>query len=1134
MTDQVPVDEMNDASLTREAIRDELGAQNAYDAYASNTSDEHAKDVYEDIKREEGVHAGELAQVLSEQDSNAKKDMTEGVEEAKTMKSFRDIYSERRDAVLDKAGFKKGETDRKELRNNKDLKTARRMGLTGDEEKESEKPESKRIPSDDKVGLPSWASSGPNSKKQPDKPIHGEDDRKHQHKRGKAYRSNDQFSGDPWDNKESMQRRAEEKKEQASKPIKKAGVEERAKLLDRKVHPKLKGLLRRALGAEQSGYPSRPEKGRVPDNPIDYFEQFRHTDEFKEEDKLPKGRKWPLNFLQAGGSMAMSHPIPIPMKDENGNTVMEKRVVRKPAPLPEREEPYTQDEMSAIRAKMPNGGFVTEIVERPVIRYFYPVRMTGEGKDTQHAQTLYGFLATKWFPNARNPVYPDKKGAWLPVGMTLDEKGRPLKELREALLKGEDPEGLGMRVVFRPRQEGVWTSADTEGLYDNVMDAVRNALPDSETVSFTGPDGKDTMEMAVTNAMTDSVRAQDIAKEVLDSSRPDSPFSKWVNGLREQESAWKEQGWRHDLNWRVDTQKKQYVFNMPYFLPGTEQVDTSKAGHVVRVPFALVDAWEDALSKQTYKDERRRLREGRVQDEEEAVRAKDESEKYENFRNALVKELMKASEKNGTPISLEDAEYEVRAFLDDPETNEEELRYDLAEMGYDVLPKDMREKMYDHQWDARMKDPSFRERMIQSGVVYNGPFTGGYNPEVFTNAQQQVKDETELGRTLQDVRGVHNEANRSWDTSEKGRRYNELLQGLSGMTPEFQVFHDRDGKVRIVGKDGIDITNEIRGMVEPNIDRTKVDTGTLEDALSIGDDPIKQLRYLLKESQKKDRQSFESGDKRIEDASAVQSELDTRYGTGPQADEEEMRRRNKAELRKEYLRRGDNNPVRSAVKPVYDRILEEHAKEYAEKNGVDIKNIPTHVVKDLRQSSLNEALEEYMDTDDGRDFTAKRLGQEYSITHNIDAEPVEVSDKGDISRKEEEKERKIAEKERTDNERDRIDEKKKTLGDSPRDTLKDIALDAKRPEGETKRPKVKTPKKRKVEETADKKSKEDELKVSYDEQIPESEGEGEVKEKVTITPASVDEEIEESKKSDSFRDVFDRHRTGVMNKYRGI
>ena len=103
MTDQVPVDEMDDKSLTREAIRDELGAQNAYDAYARNTSDPKAKKVYEDISHEEGVHVGELAQTLSEQDPSAVKDMEEGREEVKTMKSFRDVMSQRRDTVLNKA-----------------------------------------------------------------------------------------------------------------------------------------------------------------------------------------------------------------------------------------------------------------------------------------------------------------------------------------------------------------------------------------------------------------------------------------------------------------------------------------------------------------------------------------------------------------------------------------------------------------------------------------------------------------------------------------------------------------------------------------------------------------------------------------------------------------------------------------------------------------------------------------------------------------------------------------------------------------------------------------------------------------------------------------------------------------------
>ena len=103
MTDQIPVDQMDDASLTREAMRDELGAQNAYSAYARQTKDAKAKKVYEDISHEEGVHVGELAQTLSEQDPSAVKDMNEGREEVKTMKSFRDIYDTRRQGVLDKA-----------------------------------------------------------------------------------------------------------------------------------------------------------------------------------------------------------------------------------------------------------------------------------------------------------------------------------------------------------------------------------------------------------------------------------------------------------------------------------------------------------------------------------------------------------------------------------------------------------------------------------------------------------------------------------------------------------------------------------------------------------------------------------------------------------------------------------------------------------------------------------------------------------------------------------------------------------------------------------------------------------------------------------------------------------------------
>lgn len=86
-TDEIPISDMDDASVTREAIRDELGAQNSYSQYARQTKDPKAKRVYKDISREEGEHVGELAQVYSEQDPDAVKDMNEGRKEVKDMKS---------------------------------------------------------------------------------------------------------------------------------------------------------------------------------------------------------------------------------------------------------------------------------------------------------------------------------------------------------------------------------------------------------------------------------------------------------------------------------------------------------------------------------------------------------------------------------------------------------------------------------------------------------------------------------------------------------------------------------------------------------------------------------------------------------------------------------------------------------------------------------------------------------------------------------------------------------------------------------------------------------------------------------------------------------------------------------------
>lgn len=86
-TDEIPISDMDDASVTREAIRDELGAQNSYSQYARQTKDPKAKRVYKDISREEGEHVGELAQVYSEQDPDAVKDMNEGRKEVKNMKS---------------------------------------------------------------------------------------------------------------------------------------------------------------------------------------------------------------------------------------------------------------------------------------------------------------------------------------------------------------------------------------------------------------------------------------------------------------------------------------------------------------------------------------------------------------------------------------------------------------------------------------------------------------------------------------------------------------------------------------------------------------------------------------------------------------------------------------------------------------------------------------------------------------------------------------------------------------------------------------------------------------------------------------------------------------------------------------
>lgn len=70
-------------SAALNSMKEEAEAADLYNKRANMVDDEHAREVYRDIAKEEMVHLGEAAELLSEADPELAKEVPKGMEEAK-------------------------------------------------------------------------------------------------------------------------------------------------------------------------------------------------------------------------------------------------------------------------------------------------------------------------------------------------------------------------------------------------------------------------------------------------------------------------------------------------------------------------------------------------------------------------------------------------------------------------------------------------------------------------------------------------------------------------------------------------------------------------------------------------------------------------------------------------------------------------------------------------------------------------------------------------------------------------------------------------------------------------------------------------------------------------------------------
>lgn len=103
--DSLPPEKMGDDNRARELIAEEERAANDYEQLSEESDDEDTKKVFDDIAREEKVHAGELFLLLLKEDPDQKGALkqAEGEVETLTGDSFRKMFEEGREKVIKKA-----------------------------------------------------------------------------------------------------------------------------------------------------------------------------------------------------------------------------------------------------------------------------------------------------------------------------------------------------------------------------------------------------------------------------------------------------------------------------------------------------------------------------------------------------------------------------------------------------------------------------------------------------------------------------------------------------------------------------------------------------------------------------------------------------------------------------------------------------------------------------------------------------------------------------------------------------------------------------------------------------------------------------------------------------------------------
>ena len=103
--DNLPPEKMGDDNRARELIAEEERAANDYEQLSEESDDEDTKKIFDDIAREEKVHAGELFLLLLKEDPDQKGalEQAEGEVETLTGASFKKMFEEGREKVIKKA-----------------------------------------------------------------------------------------------------------------------------------------------------------------------------------------------------------------------------------------------------------------------------------------------------------------------------------------------------------------------------------------------------------------------------------------------------------------------------------------------------------------------------------------------------------------------------------------------------------------------------------------------------------------------------------------------------------------------------------------------------------------------------------------------------------------------------------------------------------------------------------------------------------------------------------------------------------------------------------------------------------------------------------------------------------------------